>query len=401
MKKTEARKILGNIEKDPSKEKLDQIYDEFRDFYYPLFFDSRPSERSQAYKMALADKFIEGNKAEKFIYNDHTYAFLMFGNICEAYHTLSGSNEWEHLTITYDIDDYKQYKRNYAPKTAWHRFVDIAEKISHIGAMLLLLFFVNLFFYLKGGFFETLQFIYLGGILLSWILTLIAIPLDVLLFIPRNIWQRIKSERNFFRLVFGGVFHLIFLCIKFVLFPSAIFIYKEKRLREEPQYEKYKEERIDNRYKKTMSEINKYFPKEESKLRAFSNAVRYINVKPNEYTPAILRYMDDIRSERHVWLSIFNDTEYDDQELSEKSAKMERKHDRQARRDEWAAFDCVEIDGVMFTNYDEHYVDAKEEEREKERTELQNEIDKLKQIRQFQSHRLQAEAIARFGIYYC
>lgn len=248
MDKYTAKEILG-MDKQGAEYDLETQYNRYRDLYFPPFFEiTTPRNefmiKQQMHNLLECDTFIEYNKYVCADYVDidknnvdpfsiktppaGVLAFLKFGEVCDAYHTLKNDKNYpEYPLVKPDTHDFDKKNQNKS----------ISRIRKFLGGFISLGIFNLILLFIFTAFIQIPRILVILGCVhvLQWACAWLYSPLDMLLVIPRHIWNGIKWGKKRWVLLLPVLLVCAIVCaawgiLVFVAFPAACVLDRSNKI---------------------------------------------------------------------------------------------------------------------------------------------------------------------------
>ncbi len=264
MKKSEAKELLGYNIPELQNMSLDERFDKYRDLYCPNFFELNTQRNESAIKSIMFDKMFKKHKAGN--PDVASNAFVRFSEVNEAYNTLSTDNEYDKFSLEFDkIEEYDN--KRYGEKGG--KFKRILAKIASFGYIFLILTAVWLVLSLMIKSYELVGIVamlLLGFFGLAWLADFIYSPIDKLLVMPYTVIDYVvitwKKKRFILKKLIlcylMGCFGAIVGLFSFFVSTKSAYRTRIVRYHYNKKYKEFCKELINERYERTLKEIDDY-----------------------------------------------------------------------------------------------------------------------------------------------
>ena len=264
MKKSKAKELLGYNIPDLENMSTEERFDKYRDLYCPSFFELKEKRNESAIKSFMFDKMFKDYKG---IGPDvASNAFVSFSEVNEAYNTLSKDDEYDKLS--FEFNKLREYdNKRYGEKLG--KFKYILSKIASYGyifSILLVVFMFTAFLIDSHELVGVIAAVLLGGWGATWLADFIYSPIDKLLVVPYKVidyvvktWK--KKRFILWKLILCylfGLFGVVVGFFGFFLNTGAGYSTRLVRYRYNKKYKAFCKELVDERYERTVKEIEDY-----------------------------------------------------------------------------------------------------------------------------------------------
>ncbi len=274
MKKSQAKEILGYNWEGMEDMPLEERFQNFRDLYYPKYYEFMSEHNEQEIKREMYKKMIHAPETLHFVETEEaTSAFLKFADVHDAYNILAKTEDYNEHSVEYsDIREYDE--KRYGKKAAKYKY--IGERIASYGLALTILWILSLL--LGGLLVETkigilfrVAFYTLGPmVLITRIADVVSSPIEHIFLIPLILWDVFTEDWSNRR---KGVFPtIVFVIVSLIQCAIALFFaliifffnphsgswYRVERCKSNKAYKEFCFETVDARYDRTLRDMEKY-----------------------------------------------------------------------------------------------------------------------------------------------
>lgn len=373
MDKLEAKEILG-IDLSAKDYDLEAQYNLYRDLYFPPFFEMTSPRNESEIKRYMRKRLHSDTVIEDYDYYisaNYTdldennidrssisappvsvLAFLKFGEVCDAYHTLKNDKSYpEYPLVMPDAADFD--KRNHSKGFGKIRkFLGGFVKLSYVNFILLFLF--SAFIQIPGALIA-ICCIHIAQWLCAWLYS----PLDMLLVIPRRIWKGIRWGMNRRSLLLLPVLLVcavacaVWGILVLVAFPAACVLDRNNKIESQDTFKEYLKNLVNNRYTRICNQIEEFKNSYEyENYRYACDSRRYLEHLPADTIKTKLQYAEFAVLEENPFLEDMQTklTKKID-ELHKTLVKCANKSERNEKLANFSAMFCADeydtIDTVM------------------------------------------------------
>ncbi len=264
MKKSKAKELLGYNIPDLQNMSLDERIDKYRDLYCPNFFELNGKRNESAIKSFMFDKMVKDYKGMG--PDVASNAFVSFSEVNEAYNTLSKDDEYDKLSL--EFNKLREYdNKRYGEKLG--KFKHILSKIASYGyifSILLVVWMFSAFLIDSHELVGVISVLIVGGWASTWLADFIYSPIDKLLVVPYKVvdyvvktWK--KKRFILWKLILCYLFGWLGAILGFFSFflnTGAGYSTRLVRYRYNKKYKNFCKELINERYERTVKEIDDY-----------------------------------------------------------------------------------------------------------------------------------------------
>ena len=323
MEEFNAKEMLG-IDPFAKEYDLEAQYNLYRDLYFPPYFEMTVPRNESEIKRYMR-KRIHSDAIEDYdFYISAEYtdldknnidrssvsappvsvlAFLKFGEVCDAYHTLKNDKSYpEYPLVMPDATDFDKANQSKVFGRI-RKFLGGFVKLNLIN--LLLIFLFSTFIQIPGVLIA-LCCVHLAQWLCAWLYS----PLDMLLVIPRRIWKGIKWGMNrYFVLLLPVLLVCAVACmvwgmIILVAFPAACVLDRNNKIEAGDEFKEHLKNLVDNRYTRICNQIEEFKNSYEHKnYRYVCDSRRYLEHLNPETLRTKLDYARSTVLEEHPFLA--------------------------------------------------------------------------------------------------
>lgn len=371
MTKEEARKVLC-LPEWYTPEDLEKAYIGQRDTYYPPMHElfSKHDEAhvkeqmleqmksyNYAYPMENMDKGPSGrDKAQ--------YAFIRFGDVCDAYHILKNDKDYVPYRLDgKDVEGYWTVLYGRAGAAVRKK----AAAFSHYTLWLLIPLVIA---WIAAGVMESLlvgMIATVAFVALHWGIPCWLTPWDFLFYIPKGWWKGVQEGADhglcitkLYSIIFCSLGFLFWWTIKFIFRPCKITEDWEFEFSERRDYVRRCKKLIPLRYARTKEQVEA-FGKEHMGNKVEKARSAYMTIRkwaPQARSQALAEMEEQVKKQNPQYQRTVAQARSDTHDLRFFENYLKEKDERYSKFADWVADDSYQDEHLYFHGYDQSVYDS-------------------------------------------